>query len=198
MAKFGGSPVNSGPLVWHTASMRSLHWPGPRQAWAALAAGCLILAACGGGGSPSAKPASPKPAASATAAAEPVSGAAAVAVITANWKTVFNGKAPLTRRLALVQDGSQVAAFVEAQAKTSFGQAAAGSTATVSSVIITSPSQATVHYEVLLLGTPLLKNQVGTAIYLNGIWKVAIASFCGLAYLEYPKGSPKLPAACRS
>jgi hypothetical protein len=121
-----------------------------------------------------------------------------VAAITANWKTVFNGKAPIPRRLALVQNGPQVAAFVQAQAKTSFGAAAAGSTATVSSVIITSPSQATVHYEVLLLGTPLLKNQVGTAVYLDGTWKVAIASFCGLAYLEYPKGSPELPTACRS
>ena len=69
---------------------------------------------------------------------------------------------------------------------------------TVSSVAVTSPSQATVHYEVLLLGTPLLKNQVGTAIYQDGVWKVAIASFCGLAYLEYPKGSAKLPAVCRS
>jgi hypothetical protein len=188
-----------GLFVWQTATMRSLRWPGLRQAWAVLAAtGCLILAACGGGGSPSAKPASPSPTASATGAAEPVSGPAAVAVITANWKTVFNGKAPLPRRLALVQDGPQVAAFVEAQSKTSFGAAAAGSTATVSSVIVTSPSQATVHWDLLLLGTPLLKNQVGTAVYLNGIWKVAIASFCGLAYLEYPKGSPQLPAACRS
>jgi hypothetical protein len=185
------------PPVWHTATMRSLHWPGLRQAWAALAAaGCLTLAACGGGGTP-AKPASPKPTASATAPAEPASGAAAEAAITANWKTVFNGKAPLDRRLALVQNGSQVAAFVKAQAKTSFGQAATGSTATVSSVIITSPSQATVHWDLLLLGTPLLKNQVGSAVYLDGVWKVSIASFCGLAYLEYPKGSPKLPAACR-
>ena len=178
--------------------MRSLHWPGLRQASAALAAtGCLILAACGGGGG-SHHPTGPKPTASATTAAEPTSGPAAVAAITANWKTVFNGKAPIPSRLALVQDGPQVAAFVEAQAKTSFGAAAAGSTATVSSVMITSPSQATVHYEVLLLGTPLLKNQVGTAVYLNGIWKVAIASFCGLAYLQYPKGSPELPAVCRS
>ena len=183
------------PLVWHTATMRSRYGPEPRQAWAALAvAGCLILAGCGGGGSPP----TPKPTASATTQAEPVSGPAAVAAITANWKTVFNGKAPLPSRLALVQDGSQVAAFVEAQAKTSFGAAAAGSTATVSSVTITSPSQATVHYEVLLLGTPLLKNQVGAAVYLNGIWKVAIASFCGLAYLQYPKGSLQLPAVCRS
>jgi hypothetical protein len=121
-----------------------------------------------------------------------------VAAITANWETVFDGKAPLPSRTALLQDGSQVTAFVEAQAKTSFGAAAAGSTATISSVTITSPAQATVHYEVLLLGTPLLKNQVGTAVYTGGIWKVAIASFCALAYLEYPKGSPQLPAVCRS
>jgi hypothetical protein len=177
--------------------MRSLSWPGLRQAPAVLAAaGCLILAGCGGGSSSQHPPATPT--ASTSTAAEPTSGPAAVAAITANWKTVFNGKAPIPRRLALVQDGEQVAAFVEAQAKTSFGAAATGSTATVSSVTLTSPSQATVHYEVLLLGTPLLKNQVGTAIYQDGTWKVAIASFCGLAYLEYPKGSPKLPAACRS
>ena len=177
--------------------MRSLSWPGLRRAPAVLAAaGCLILVGCGGGGGSHQPPATPT--ASASTAAEPTSGPAAMAAITANWKTVFNGKAPIPRRLALVQDGEQVAAFVEAQAKTSFGAAATGSTATVSSVTLTSPSQATVHYEVLLLGTPLLKNQVGTAIYQDGTWKVAIASFCGLAYLEYPKGSPKLPAACRS
>lgn len=180
----------------HTAVMRSLHRAGLRRASAALAAtGCLILAACGGGGShhPPAKPA-----AGVSAAAEPASGPAAVAAITANWKAVFNGKASIPRRLALVQYGPQVAAFVEAQAKTSFGAAAAGSTATVTSVTITSPSQATVGYEVLLLGTPLLKKQVGMAVYLNGVWKVSIASFCGLAYLEYPKTSRKLPAICRS
>jgi hypothetical protein len=182
--------------MWHTATMRSLHWRGLRQAsTAAAAAGCLIVTACGGSGS---HQSSAKPPASATTAAEPTSGPTAVAAITANWKTVFNGKAPIPSRLALVQDGPQVAAFVHAQAKTSFGAAAAGSTATVSSVMVTSPSQATVHYEVLLLGTPLLKNQVGTAVYLHGVWKVAIASFCGLTYLEFPKGSSKLPAVCRS
>ena len=178
--------------------MRSLSWPGLRRAPAVLAAmGCLILGACSGS-STSSHPPSASPTVSATTAAEPTSGPAAEAAITANWKTVFNGKAPIPRRLALVQDGEQVAAFVEAQAKTSFGAAATGSTATVKSVTLTSPSRATVRYDVLLLGTPLLKNQVGTAVYEDGTWKVAIASFCGLAYLEYPKGSPKLPAACRS
>jgi hypothetical protein len=176
--------------------MRSVHWPAPRQASAVAAAtGCLILAACGGGGG---QQSTAKPTVSATMAAEPTSGPAAVAAITANWKTVFDGKASIPSRSALVQDGPQVAAFVDAQAKTSLGQAATGSTATISSVTITSPTQATVHYEVLLLGTPLLKNQVGTAVYLDGVWKVAIASFCGLAYQEYPKGSPQLPAVCQS
>jgi hypothetical protein len=174
--------------------MGSVHRPGPRQALAAVA-GCLILAACGSSGGSHQSTA--RTAASATTA-EPASGPAAVAAITANWKTVFNGKAPILGRTAFVQDGSQVAAFVQAQSKTSFGAAATGSTATVSSVAITSPTQATVHYQVLLLGTPLLKNQVGTAIYSGGVWKVAIASFCALAYLEFPKGSPQLPAACQS
>jgi len=196
--RYAGS-VRARVVVCHTAAMCSLHRPGLRLATAVLAAaGCLILAGCGGGSHPSSTTAATtKPTASTTATAEPASGPAAVAAIRANWETVFNGKASIPSRLALVQDGTQVAAFVQAQAKTSFGQAAAGSTATISAVTITAPGQATVHYEVLLLGTPLLKNQVGTAVYLNGVWRVAIGSFCGLTYLEYPKGSSKLPAICR-
>jgi hypothetical protein len=91
-----------------------------------------------------------------------------------------------------------VAAFVNALAKTTFGQAATGSTATVSSVKITSPSQATVDYEVLLLGTPLLKKQVGTAVYIDGVWKVAITSFCGLVKLAASDTGAQPPAVCGS
>jgi hypothetical protein len=183
------------PFLWHAPTMRHLHRQGQDLVLAAVAAtGCLILAACGGS-SGSHQPA-PKP--SSVATSEPSSGPAAVAAIMANWKTVFNGKASLPIRLELLQDGPQVQAFVEAQAKTSFGAAAAGSTATISAVKITSPARATVDYEVLLLGTPLLKHQIGTAVFVGGIWKVGIASFCGLTYLEYSKTSPKLPAVCRS
>src|SRR5215472_4068756 len=176
--------------------MRSMHWPVPCHAPTALAVmGCLSLAACGSGGGNQHHSAK-RPSPSATASAEPSSGPAAVAAITANWKTVFNGKASIPSRLALVQDGPQVASYVEAASKTSFGAAAKGSTATVSSVTITSPSQATVHYEVLLLGTPLLKNQVGTAVYLDGVWKVGIASFCGLAKLA-ASSTGQSPAVCQ-
>jgi hypothetical protein len=179
--------------------MLSMRWPGLPQASAGLAVtGCLILAACGGGQHPAAARPSPSPSPSAAASREQSSGPAAVAAITANWKTVFNGKASIPDRLALVQDGSQIAAFVEAEANTSLGQAATGSTATVKSVTITSPSQATVDYEVLLLGTPLLKNQVGKAVYVDGVWEVGVASFCGLAKLAASKTGPQLPAVCRS
>jgi hypothetical protein len=197
-------PVSMGmrPFVCHTATMRGRYRPSRRQATAALvAAGGLILAGCGGSNAShhhSAKAPSHEPSASPTAVAEPTSGQAAVAAITANWKTVFDGKVAIPSRLALVQDGPQIAAFVDALAKTTFGKAAVGSTATVSSVTVTSPSRATVEWELLLLGTPLLKKQAGTAVYLNGVWKVGITSFCGLAYLEYPKTSPKLPAVCRN
>jgi hypothetical protein len=184
-------------FVRHTAAMRHLGRPGLLTAPAALAvAGCLALAACGGGGGhhATARP----PAASATAAAEPAAGPAAVAAITANWKTVFDGKAPIPERLALSQDGAQLSAFILAQARTSLGQAATGSSATVTSVTITSPGHATVHYAVLLLGTPLLKDQAGVAVYQDGIWKVGIATTCGLAVLAYSPKSSALPAICRS
>jgi hypothetical protein len=175
-----------------------MQWSAPCRASAALAAaGCLMLAACGGGGT-NQHNAAKRPSPSATASAEPSSGPAAVAAITTNWKTVFNGKVSIPARLALVEDGSQVAAFVKAEAKTAFGAAATGSTATVSSVTITSPSKARVVYEVLLLGTPLLKNQVGTAVYRDGVWQVGIASFCALALQAVSNAGPQAPAVCRS
>lgn len=112
--------------------------------------------------------------------------------------TLFNGKASIPLRLGLLQDGSQFAALVAAEAKTSFGQAAKGSSAKIASVTITSPSQATVDYEVLLLGTPLLKNQHGIAVYEDGTWKVGVASFCGLVHVAFGTTGPKIPAVCRS
>jgi hypothetical protein len=159
-------------------------------------AGCLILAACGGGGHHPAASHHARPSAT-SAVAEPSAGAGAVAAITANWKTVFNGKAPIPERLALAQDGPQLTSFIEKEAKTSLGQTARGSTATVSSVTITSADQATVHYDVLLLGTPLLKNQAGVAVYEDGVWKVGIATVCGLAAEAFSSGSSRLPAVCR-
>jgi hypothetical protein len=179
--------------------MRTFDWPAPRRGLAGLAAlACLGLAACGNGSSSAATPAvshSAQP--PATSPVEPTSGAAAKAAIVANWQTFFNGKASIPSRLALLQNGSQFTAFVEAEAKTSIAQIAGGSSAKVAAVTFTGPKQATVDYEILLLGTPALTKQHGTAVYRNGIWKVGTASFCALVYLEYGHSNNKIPAACR-
>jgi hypothetical protein len=93
--------------------------------------------------------------------------------------TFFSGKTPATAKIALVQDGQKFASA----AKT-IGAAGATASATVQSVTLTSPAQATVHYTILIGGSPILKGQKGTAVYQDGTWKVSATSFCALAALQ--------------
>jgi glucose/arabinose dehydrogenase len=178
--------------------MTSIGWPGPHRASAAVGALlCVTLAACSGGGA-AASP-SPHPAhARAAAAAEPVSGPAAVASVTANWKTFFSGAAPIPRRLALLQDGQQFASFVRSHEKTADGALILQSAATVSSVTLQPGDTASVTYTILLSGKPLEKNLQGSAIYSGGRWKVAVTTFCGLLRLAFGKSRHSVPAACGS
>ena len=60
---------------------------------------------------------------------------------------------------------------------------------------LTSATQATVVYTVLVSGTPMLQGQKGTAVLENGTWKVGLTSFCALAALESGgKAVPGCPA----
>jgi len=64
-------------------------------------------------------------------------------------------------------------------------------------VTLTSATQASVIYSILLLGSPVpgLTNTKGVAVLQNGTWKVGDASFCVLLTLENG-GTP--PAVCKS
>jgi hypothetical protein len=75
------------------------------------------------------------------------------------------------------------------------GGLASQASAQVTSLTLTSPTQAAVKYNILLSGSPVLKNQTGTAVYEGGIWKVGDASFCGLLTLE---NNGKAPSVCSS
>jgi hypothetical protein len=172
----------------------------------------VALAACSSGGSSSssssvapsasattssAAPASSSPAASpsstataTTTAAASGGSAATVAAIKKNWETFFNGKTPAATKVTLVQDGTKFAAVLQAAASNPSGATAS---ATVQSVTLTSATEATVHYTILVSGTPMLAGQKGTAVLENGTWKVGVASFCALAALE---NSGKAPAGC--
>jgi hypothetical protein len=162
----------------------------------ALAGLALVATACGGSSpstsstsSPAASPTTSSPAASAST---PPGGAAAAAAIKTNWEAFFNAKTPDTQRIALLQDGQKFATVIHSQSGSGL---AALATAKVTNVTVNSPTMATVSYEILISGTPELKNQTGVAVLQNGTWKVGVASFCGLLTIE---NAGKTPAECTS
>jgi hypothetical protein len=172
----------------------------------ACAALGVTLAACGasssGGGaaastSPSSAAApSSAPAASASASSSaPAASSAAASSIAADWTAFFNAKTPVAQRISLLEDGQEFATVIKSQAG---GGLAAAATAKVTRVTVTSPSQATVVYNILVAGQAALSNQSGTAVLQDGTWKVGLASFCGLLSLEAGGKTSGLPAPCKS
>lgn len=153
----------------------------------------VAAAACSSGGTPSSSNTSPTPSAtpSATSPASSPS-ASGVGAIAANWTAFFNFKTPTAKRIALLENGNQFASIIKGQA----GQGlAANANAKVLSVSNVTATQATVKYNILLGTTPALTNQMGTAVFQDGTWKVGDGSFCGLLKLE---GLKSLPPACSS
>ncbi len=139
---------------------------------------------------PTTAPASPSATASTPAPAGP---AAAVAAIKKNWVTFFNGKTPVATRVALVQNGQQFASVLKSMSTSAQSEAASVS---VQKVTLTSATQASVGYTILISGAPVLAGQKGTAVLQGGTWKVATASFCGLLMLQSGgKAVPGCPAA---
>lgn len=174
----------------------------------ALAGLAATAAACGGSSpstsssspasapaSTSAAPSSPAASSSPATSSPTTASPATVAAITTNWEAFFNAKTPVSKRASLLQDGSQFQSIIQSQAGTGL---AALATAKVTHVTVNSPTQATVTYDILVSGTPELKNQTGTAVLENGTWKVGVASFCGLLTLENAGKTSGLPAACKS
>jgi hypothetical protein len=158
------------------------------------------LAACGGGSS-SPAPASPGSSAPApaTSSAPPTSPptsapavvgngvsdpTAATAAIKKLYPKFFS--APIPKAKKLLQDGPTLsAAFVAAnklKGKTK-------ETVKVDTVTITGPATASLTFDLLGNGKPLLKGSDGMAVFVDGQWKVAKITFCTLVLL----GGGKVP-----
>lgn len=173
--------------------------------WILLASAIGVsAAACGSGGSssaPSSSPSSQTASAAATPSATPSASSTASSIaadvqeITTNWTAFFNPKTSAAQKAGLVQNGSQFASVLKAQASNPQG---ATSSAKVTKVTVITSSEAQVTYDILLSGTPVLNNQKGTAVFQDGTWKVGVASFCGLLTLESGGKTSSLPAACKS
>ncbi len=158
----------------------------------------LVVTACSSSTSPSTKASTPAhtstPTSTPTSSGEPTTGSGAVAAIEANWATFFDAKSPNPRRIALLQDGTEFTAVINAQSKSLLAKEA---TSKATAVSLTGTSQAAVTYDILINGSAVLKDQHGVAVYQDGVWKVGLVSFCGLLKLENNNKTSGLPAACK-
>jgi hypothetical protein len=175
-------------------------WVITRRLISSILLTCMVglgLAACSSSSS-STPPASSSPAASPSASATSSGSSASGAdekEITTNWEAFFNAKTPVAKRVSLLQDGSTFSTIIKSQAGSGLASEA---TAQVTKVTMITTSEAQVTYDILVSGTPELKNQNGTAVLQDGTWKVGVASFCGLLALENGGSTSSLPAACKA
>lgn len=155
----------------------------------AMVAG-LTVAACsssGGGGSTNPPPASTSAGSSPTSTSPSFDRAAAQAEIKKNWEAFFSKATPLAKKLDYLQHGDTLKAAVQQFGTDPRTEQAA---AKVTGVFASSPTSATVNYQVLLNGKVALPNSVGTAVFEDGVWKVSDVTLCGLLGLM---GGAKVP-----
>jgi len=151
----------------------------------ALALG-LMLAAVGGVSlsscSSSSSPTTPAASSAVPTTAAPTFGsAAATQQVTQDWEAFFSKATPLAQKATYLQNGSQMTSTIQQFASNPMvGQVSAK----VESVKFTSPTQATVTYDIDgPTGTALLSGSTGQAILQNGTWVVSDSSLCSLLSL---------------
>lgn len=163
----------------------------------ALAAAITACSSSSSSSSSSVPPSSSTSAASSTSATGSASSsgsASDVAAIKTNWEAFFSSSTPNSKRVQLLQNGQTFASAVNAFSSSPLASAVS---AKVTSVTVTSPTQASVKYDLTAAGQSVESGATGVAVLEGGVWKVGDASFCGLlkegsSFLNIP-----LPSACK-
>ncbi|MCX4583149.1 hypothetical protein [Streptomyces sp. NBC_01481] len=163
-------------------------------AWAAAAVLILVPAAAGcsddNGGGSKATPtpsATALPSSSAPAANGPADPAAAKAEIEKNWTTFFDPKAATDAKVKVLENGALLRPLLAAF---SGDKNAAQTSVKVTDVQFTSPTDATVTYDLLVAGAPALPGTKGTAVYQDQTWKVSVKTLCALVKLSGNAAAP--------
>ena len=178
--------------------------PTARRFYLAPALGLVLvtaMSACSSGSSSSSSTASTAPSTSASAATSSSPAASggtssAVAEITANWTTFFNSSTPNSKRVQLLENGSQFSSAITAFAASPL---AAAVTSKVDSVSLSSATQAKVKYDLSAMGATVASGASGTAVLQDGTWKVGDEVFCGLLTEAKSAGiTIPVPSACSS
>lgn len=158
----------------------------------------LAITACSSSGSSSSSTATSAPAATtsaATASSSAAAGGTAVAQITANWEAFFNPATPNSKRVQLLENGSEFASAINAFSASPLAQQVSSK---VDSVSVTSATKANVKYDLTAAGTSVATGQTGTSVLQNGVWKVGDDVFCGLLKQGASLLNISVPAACNS
>jgi hypothetical protein len=164
------------------------------------------MAACSSGSSSSSSVAATTPtsipasvSATATTSATPAASggsSSAVAEITTNWNAFFNPSTPNSKRVQLLQNGSQFTAAISAFASSPL---AAAVTSKVDSVTLSSATAAKVKYDLSAMGATVATGASGTSVLQDGTWKVGDEVFCGLLTEAKSAGiTVPVPSACSS
>ncbi len=182
--------------------------PTARRVYLAPALGLVLIAAmsaCSSGSSSSSSSSAPAssaaaPASSAAApassAASPGGSSATVSEITTNWNAFFNSSTPNSKRIELLQNGSQFSASVAAFASSPL---AAAVSSKVDAVTLDSATKATVKYDLTAMGTTVATGATGSSVLQDGTWKVGDDVFCGLLTEAKSAGmTVPVPSACSS
>jgi hypothetical protein len=182
-----------------------------RRGYLAPALGLVLVtavSACSGSSSSSSSSVAPSaPASSAASASAPATSSSAaasggassaVAEITTNWNTFFNSSTPNSKRVQLLQNGSQFSSAISSFASSPL---AAAVTSKVDSVTVTSATAAKVKYDLSALGATVASGASGTSVLQDGTWKVGDDVFCGLLSQAVAAGvmdKSVVPATCGS
>jgi hypothetical protein len=120
---------------------------------------------------------------SAPAGSAPTDEAAAKQQVTDLYTKYFDSTVDASTKTDLVQNGAKMNALVAALAQAA---TTAKSSVKINSVSFTSPTHATVSFDILLNGTPALPNAQGQALLdpASGKWQVADVTLCTLAVLD--------------
>jgi hypothetical protein len=178
--------------------------PTARRFYLAPALGLVLvtaMSACSSGSSSSSSTASTAPSTAASSSAVsstpvPTGSSSAVAQITANWTTFFNSSTPNSKRVQLLENGSQFSSAISAFAASPL---AAAVTSKVDSVSLSSATQAKVKYDLSAMGATVASGASGTAVLQDGTWKVGDDVFCGLLTEAKSAGiTIPVPSACSS
>jgi hypothetical protein len=186
-------------MRFHHMARRILLAPALGLAFATAIAACSSGPSSSTSTTPATSTATSSPAttpASNTATATTSGGSSsAVAEITANWEAFFSSSTPNSKRIQLLENGSTFTSAVNAFSGSPLASAV---TSKVDSVKVTSPTTATVKYDLSAAGTTVASGATGTAVLQDGTWKVGDDVFCGLLQQGASLLNIKVPAACSS